>query len=248
MSVHRLPLIGITTSNSDSASGSLRYESSANYAHAVALAGGLPILLPQRPELASHYVALCDGILLTGGPDPIMTAFGEPMHPKANPVSATRQAFDLALLDALDSRPSKPALGVCLGMQFMSLHAGCTYHQHLPDTIEAAHLHQNDHRHPVVMQVDESCIGAATTAAHALVPSWHRQAVKALPEAKVAANRPVQLRIVALAPDGVIEAVDDPSRPFYAGVQWHPERGGEGPLNSEIFERFVTAARRAKGE
>ena len=176
-----------------------------------------------------------------------MSAFGQSMHPMAQAVSPTRQAFDLALLDALDQRPAKPALGVCLGMQFMSLHAGCAYDQHLPDTLEAPELHQNDHKHPVLMQVDESCIGVAEHVKNALVPSWHRQAVKALPDPKIAHNRPVQLRIVALAPDGVIEAVDDPARPFYAGVQWHPERGGTGPLNSEIFDRFVAAARHAKG-
>jgi len=243
----RLPLIGITVSNNAPDAPSLKYESNASYAHAVALAGGLPILLPQRPELAAHYVALCDGILLTGGPDPIMTAFGKPLHPMAETVIPTRQAFDLAILDALDIRPAKPALGVCLGMQFMSLHAGCEYDQHLGDTLEAPELHRHDHKHPVVMQVEETCLADIEAAEHALVASSHHQAVKALPKAKEAANRPVQLRVVAVAPDGVIEAVDDPSRPFYAGVQWHPERGGEGPLNSELFDRFVAAARRAKG-
>jgi len=49
------------------------------------------------------------------------------------------------------------------------------------------------------------------------------------------------MRLVARAPDGVIEAIDDPSRPFYLGVQWHPERGGEDELNLGVFRRFIAA-------
>lgn len=47
-----------------------------------------------------------------------------------------------------------------------------------------------------------------------------------------------------MADDGVIEAVEDPSRPFYVGVQWHPERspkqsaGGDG-----VILALVEAAR-----
>lgn len=66
------------------------------------------------------------------------------------------------------------------------------------------------------------------------VVSAHRQAV-----ADAGA-----MRVVARAADGVIEAIDDPSRPFYLGVQWHPERGdSDGPLSAGLIGRFVAAAR-----
>ena len=73
-------------------------------------------------------------------------------------------------------------------------------------------------------------------APQAMVVSWHHQAVQ----------DPGRLRVVAKAPDGVIEAIDDPDRPFYLGVQWHPERatGAEASatcLNQSLIARFVAA-------
>jgi len=65
------------------------------------------------------------------------------------------------------------------------------------------------------------------------VHSRHRQAI-------VDAGR---LKVIARAPDGVIEAVQDPARRFYLGVQWHPERTTNTELGSRIFERLVAAVR-----
>ena len=69
------------------------------------------------------------------------------------------------------------------------------------------------------------------------VNSRHHQAVK-----EVAAG----FKATATAPDGVIEAIEDPSAPFCLGVQWHPEnfwRTGEFRL---LFEGFLEAASSAK--
>ena len=252
------PRIGITVDNKDNTAESRRYESGIAYSRAIAEAGGLPLLLPHEPALADDYVALCDGIMLTGGADPRMEAFGQRTHEKARPVDERRQAFELAMLAALDRRRERPALGICLGMQFMGLHAGGRLNQHLPDTLgEAAALHQKDARHAVKVRVRDSVlVGSALrtssllsprggeevrtadpTKAQSLVTSWHRQAL----------DDPGRLRLIATAPDGVIEAIDDPSRPFYLGVQWHPERGDDGPLSRGLLARFVDACRHARG-
>jgi putative glutamine amidotransferase len=43
------------------------------------------------------------------------------------------------------------------------------------------------------------------------------------------------------APDGVVEAIEDPRRRFCLGVQWHPEyRIGAG--DTAIIDAFVRAA------
>ena len=66
------------------------------------------------------------------------------------------------------------------------------------------------------------------------VNSFHHQAVKA----------PGSLRMCALAPDGVIEAVEDASLPFFLGVQWHPERMYRSDrAAAALFEGLVRAAR-----
>jgi putative glutamine amidotransferase len=76
----------------------------------------------------------------------------------------------------------------------------------------------------------------AAPAAGTTIVSAHHQGV----------TDPGRLRTVALAPDGVIEAIDDPKRPFYVGVQWHPERGGDDALSLGLLRRFVDACRAAR--
>jgi putative glutamine amidotransferase len=49
----------------------------------------------------------------------------------------------------------------------------------------------------------------------------------------------------AWAPDGLVEAVEDPrSDRFVLGVQWHPELGWErDPFSQSLFGRFIAEAR-----
>ncbi|MDX6595341.1 MAG: putative glutamine amidotransferase, partial [Solirubrobacterales bacterium] len=49
------------------------------------------------------------------------------------------------------------------------------------------------------------------------------------------------LVINACAPDGTIEGVEDPSRPFLIGVQWHAETLVHRPYESALFREFVEA-------
>lgn len=236
-----IPLIGVTADNRDSTAESGKYQLNITYTRAIALAGGLPVMLPHEPELAEHYVTLCDGLVIPGGDDARTEAFGEPMHPMAKPIDARRQAFELALLAALDRQPDKPVLAVCLGCQLMALHAGGKLHQHLPEIVQRAESHQKDNRHDLkvlaehpYLKVDSKQADASWTHTSLTVPSSHHQAV---------AN-PGRLRVIAKAADGVIEALDDPRKRFYLGVQWHPERGGDDELNLGLFRRLVQACRR----
>jgi putative glutamine amidotransferase len=232
------PLIGITVDNFQNNIASGKYESNVDYCRAVAEAGGLPLLLPQEVELAAHYVELCDGLMLTGGDDARTEEFGVPIHPASRCIEPRRQQFELAILAALAKRPQRPSLGVCLGMQLMALHAGGRLNQHLPDTLpNAVDDHQNNHRHPIAFGVAATAILNATDGrplfsteclAKETVVSSHHQAIE----------NAGRLRVIATANDGVVEAIDDPARPFYVGIQWHPERG-EGLLNLDLIKRFV---------
>jgi putative glutamine amidotransferase len=47
----------------------------------------------------------------------------------------------------------------------------------------------------------------------------------------------------AFAPDGIIEALEDPSRRFLVSVQWHPEDLTDRPEHLAIFEGLVGAAK-----
>jgi putative glutamine amidotransferase len=52
------------------------------------------------------------------------------------------------------------------------------------------------------------------------------------------------LVVTATAPDGVIEAVEDPRQRFCLGVQWHPENFYRTGEFRALFEAFVAAAKR----
>jgi putative glutamine amidotransferase len=231
-------LIGITSDSQSGAAGAAVYESNPSYSRAVVRAGGVPVILPQEPTLAETFARFCHGVLFTGGADPHTQAFGAPMHPQAQAVDARRQEFELALLAACAREPELPVLGICFGMQLMALFGGGRLNQHLPDTLgPGAAIHTGNRRHLVTIESPVSVLGPGPVpeqAAAELVVSAHHQAVA----------DPGRLRVVARAADGVIEAVDDPARPFYLGVQWHPERGGEEQLSLNLVARFVAAAAR----
>lgn len=235
------PLIGLDTDLATDNNGVERCTLRTNYVKAIVDAGGLPVLLPPVPELAHAYVQACDGILLTGGDDPRTESFGQPTHPQAKPIESQRQAFIVALLKAIDQRPSLPTLGVCLGMQMMALHAGGKLHQFLPDILDDAKIHQACTPHSIQLSCDDSVLFKdsqeqfTTDPASLVIVSAHRQSV----------SDAGRLRIVAKAFDGVVEAVDDPARRYYAGVQWHPERGDQRCLSLGLLKRFVAVCRNA---
>lgn len=214
----RKPVIGVTADIADT-----RLQVGEAYARMIVQAGGLPIVLPPVPEMAEETLALCDGVVMTGGDDPDTTRWGVPMHPKARPLHPQRQAFEIALLEALDRKPRVPVLGVCLGMQLMGLHCGGTLDQHLPDTLATAADHWDKRAHEISGELGSG-----------VVHSHHRQALR---DAGA-------LAVLARAPDGVIEAVERRGREtMYLGVQWHPERTEDERLGVGLFRRLVDAAR-----
>ncbi len=199
--------------------------STMTYTRSVLAAGGTPVVLPPMPGHADDLIERFDAFILTGGDDPATEPFGFPTHPAAVRVLEDRQHFETQLLQSLAARPQIPVLGICLGMQMLALVAGGALNQHLPDTHES-HADHWEHAHRII-STDESVIPSGT------VYSKHRQAI----------DDPGSMRITAVAHDGVIEAIDDPSRAWCVGVQWHPERTEHPALGQKIFDDLVHAAR-----
>ncbi len=222
------PLIGIMLDNVDDSTASNKYVTAMTYSKRVTEAGGLPVHLPQEVSLVGDYAQRCDGFIFTGGNDPDTRPFGEELHPKARLIAQERQAFEIALLDVLaKDYPNKTVLGVCLGMQMMALHAGGKLEQYMPDSMEHPELHQADNLHGI--DVVASCQWLEQMLCdEPMVCSYHRQSVL----------DSGTLRVVAKSPDGVIEAIDDPTRRFYLGLQWHPERVA---ISRSFWQTFVAA-------
>jgi len=202
----------------------LRIRVNESYLRAVVAAGGVPFVLHPDPALLPTYLDLLDGVLLTGGDDIDPSAWGEPLHPTAKTMHPMRQTFDFALLAALRSLPRMPVLGICLGMQEMGVERGCRLIQHLPDEVPTGADHADDRVHEIAGE-----LGAGS------VTSYHHQAL----------GDPGPFEILARSHDGVIEALRDPARPFYLGVQWHPERTLDPHLGQGIIRQLVAAAETA---
>jgi putative glutamine amidotransferase len=224
------PVVAITTDYVDDGEKP-RAQVRANYFRAVHEAGGVPVLLPAVKESAAAHARLFDAYVFIGGDDLSFEPFGKPTHPKAQTMNPVRQAYETALLDALrDSRPRAPVLGVCLGMQLISMHAGGEMDQYLPEHFAGAERHRHDRVHDVTLS--HASAGRFGLSAGA-VTSSHKQGVTA----------PGGLTVLAHSDDGLIEAVADLERPFYLGVQWHPERTNNRMLGARVFEALVAAAR-----
>ena len=214
------PLIGITL-DAEPPGGYSQYPwyaLRANYAGAVAAAGGIPVGLPHLPELADAMLDRIDALIVTGGAfdvDPALYGDGA-VHPTVS-LKAARTAAELALLQGALLR-DMPVLGICGGQQLLAVALGGTLIQHIPDSVPAALEHEQPNpRH----EPGHSITLVSGTRLHSIVGtgtmhvnSAHHQAVRAAgPRTLVNAH----------APDGVIEGIEDPARRFCLGVQWHPE-------------------------
>jgi len=216
------PIIGLTANLVRDVKGRLRHQVKGTYIDAVLRAGGTPLMLPAVAATRAAMLECVDGVIITGGDDIDTRPFGIPLHPQAQIMEGDRQAAEFAVLEALDSQPEKPVLGICLGMQLMGVHAGCSLIQHLHDIKPDADRHRFDNPHLV-----ETEIGCGPVA------SWHHQALKE--------SGPFEA--IGWSDDGVLEAIRDSRKPFYVGVQWHPERTKDATMGDVIIARLIEAAR-----
>jgi putative glutamine amidotransferase len=207
------------------------------YTEALRRAGAVPVVIPPQPENAAAVVATLDGLLLAGGDDCDPAAYGEERHPSCAPMVAARQENELELARAARAQ-GVPALGICLGMQIMNVAAGGTLIQDIASAIDTDIDHASEpsdrHRHRVLVEKNSALAGIIGDG-ELDVNSSHHQAI-----GRVAGG----FRVTALAPDGVVEGLEDPAHPFYVGVQWHPEDMTGEDCAATLFGAFVEAARK----
>jgi putative glutamine amidotransferase len=115
---------------------------------------------------------------------------------------------------------------------------GGSLHLHVPDVFGESVTHRLPPREPVphAISVDADSKLARIIGAIEIEPmSWHHQAIDRLGKA---------LRVAALAPDGVVEALEHENHPSLIAVQWHPELTAmTDPGQAALFDAFVAAAR-----
>jgi len=231
------PVIGITV---DYVTTKPHYMLPWTYACAIEAAGGLPVMLPYKTDitLIAQYVDHCDGVLLAGGDDLDPSLWGETYHDKAQRIDPDRQRFEFALLAEIERR-KMPVLGICLGSQVMNVYRGGSLHQFLPDVMSENPIEHRltgdwSRRHEVTITEPDSHVARAIGRLTVQTNTSHKQAVNKLGN---------NLRVTAVASDGIIEGIEDASFPFYVGVQWHPERQHDEADHHAIFRRFIEHCR-----
>jgi putative glutamine amidotransferase len=212
------------------------------YTEAVAAAGGVPVLIPLIPGAAAELAARLDAIVLTGSASDVdPERYGQSRSAEVTKVHPQRDATDFAVLRQA-FREKKPVLGICFGVQSLNVYLGGSLVQHIPSSIANAQQHSSDAaRHSVHFEPGSRLAKWAGDSSAAHVNSTHHQSIEKPGDG---------LRIVATAPDGVIEAVEGiaPDH-FVIAVQWHPERiWKDEPVSARLFAELVKAASRRKSE
>jgi putative glutamine amidotransferase len=210
--------------------------------------GCLPIpLLCTGKEDIEAYLALADGILLTGSPSNVHPShFGQDVLDPTLPLDAARDAITLPLIHRAVAL-GLPLLGICRGLQEVNVALGGSLHQAVQQVPGRV-----DHRgaqgrsgattdeayalaHPVTA-TSGGCLAAIIGADAVMVNSVHGQGIDGIAPG---------LRAEAHAPDGQIEAVSIAAHPsFSLAVQWHPEwQPWDNPSSLQIFAAFGDACR-----
>src|SRR5436190_14208895 len=211
------------------------------YVESLRKAGAVPVVIPPQPENAEAIIDGLDGILLAGGDDCDPDAYGEPPHSTVHAMDPRRQNNDLTLA-RLTRQRRIPTLGICLGVQMMNVAAGGTLIQDIDSELRTDIEHASepsDRNHHDVLIEERTRLADILGDRELNVNSSHHQAIRHVGEG---------LRVTALAPDGIVEGLEDPSHPFYLGVQWHPEDMVTEKSAERLFGAFVDAARRYAAE
>jgi putative glutamine amidotransferase len=217
-----------------------------SYLEAVVSAGGLPLLVPliEQEDLLNDFYEQIEGLLLAGGKDLDPAHYGEKPHDQLDEVDPLQDRVELALTRRAVA-DGKPVLAICRGLQVLNVALGGTLYQDLPSQFPTTIDHDASSKHAIAVSIEdwtsrvhelhlepESQLAYVLETSTLTVNSLHHQAIKRLAPG---------LRVVGVAPDRVIEAVEGTGRSFLIGLQCHPESlsSGADPRWHALFAAFV---------
>jgi putative glutamine amidotransferase len=215
-----------------------------DYRQSILHVGGEPRILDASMAVEQALAGI-DGLMLTGGDDVAPSRYGETAHATVVEAEPGRDEFEIALVKAARAR-QLPIFAICRGVQVLNVACGGSLMQDIPSQLKGAVPHSltvppNDSyslAHEVWVEKDSllsKLMRERLVDESVEVNSRHHQAVK-----DVAPG----FRASATAPDGVIEAIEDPAARFCLGVQWHPENFFRTGEFRALFEGFLEASQK----
>jgi putative glutamine amidotransferase len=208
-----------------------------SYPEAVYRADAVPMVIPPAPpDEAEAILDRLSGLCLSGGPDLDPGTYHGGAHPMLGPREPELDWFELALCKGAWKR-GMPILAICRGAQLLNVARGGNLIQHIPDVTDGTIEHRQESAgekpsHSIEIQPD-SQLAAIVGGTHIEVNSFHHQAVMKLGRG---------LRIVAVAPDGIVEGIESTGANYAVGVQWHAEGMAGAVDQGRLFASFVEAA------
>jgi putative glutamine amidotransferase len=189
-----------------------------NYFTSIEESGGIGVGIPHNMKDIISLLHKIDGLVITGGNfdiDP--NIFGDSSVHKTVKLKENRTNFEL-LAAKIMLEQNKPVLGICGGEQLINVLYKGSLIQHIPDEIKNPIEHEqknprNEAGHSVTIQ-ENTKLHSIISKQNIMVNSAHHQAIK-VPGKGLIVN--------AISNDGVIEGIEDPTKTFCIGVQWHPE-------------------------
>lgn len=212
-----------------------------SYVEAVAMAGGIPVLIPPglSEEALRALLLRLDGLLLPGGGDIAGEHYRSQYPEFIFNIDPDRDRVELFLArEAVEH--GKPLLAICRGHQMLNVALGGSLYEDVLELMPGAIKHdfftlypRNHQAHAVTLEPG-SRLAAIIGQPVACVNSLHHQGIRDLAPGLVAA---------AHSPDGLIEGVEASGHPFALGVQWHPENLiHDDPAMLGLFRGLVEAA------
>lgn len=215
--------------------GSKRTYINTDYIDMVLKAGAAPIMIPLATEEAvlKQIINNVDGIIITGGSDINPLRYNEGPLPLLGEVNDSRDEADIKILEmALKER--KGILGICRGCQIINVYFGGTLFQDISYCNNKnifKHIQSNFRGNPSHgISIDENSFLYKVLGSRALVNSFHHQSIKDIGN---------NLRVTAVADDGVVEGIEGLTDELVIGVQWHPEMMKEIESMILLLKMFI---------
>ncbi len=204
------------------------------YLESLLQAGATAILLPPVEDavIMEQYLKSCHGVVFPGGGDIDPYYWGELASWELGEINPRRDDFEIKLAQLVIAR-KLPAMGICRGCQILNVAAGGTLLQDIDTTM--AHQQKAPRNYPFhdIVIKPNTVLSGILNASEIRVNSFHHQAVE---------HPGTGMYISAIAPDGIIEAIENREAPFILGVQWHPECMTD-KSSEQLFMALVRAAK-----
>jgi putative glutamine amidotransferase len=199
-------------------------------------AGAVPMILNLTVSETSlkPIINFFDGFLFTGGHDVNPKLYGQEKTDYCGEICETRDQMEAYIFHEAVLNQNKPALGICRGIQLFNVLLGGSLYQDIPAELLGKISHSQEQPYDVpahnVRLLPESPLRKLAGKENIEVNSYHHQGINKLAKG---------LEVMALADDGLIEAVYMPDRSYVWAVQWHPEFYLNDEVSKKIFSSFV---------